>query len=221
MQPDAIRRGRPKGTGIDDSPQLQKIAELIAADPALKPTTAIKALGVTDPSVIRRLRDKFNAFAAGAAIDGDGVANAPLDHSPAPPRDAATPPRVVAAAVKDSAYARTQKAPAVESRVTAAPETTATSKSTVADVPSASGSPAASARRPASLAAAPNDLMALWLGIGIQAFSTMVATQAALADTVMRSPMVSLALRQQIAFNEMAFALDPHRTAIAFGGRRD
>ena len=53
------RYGRPKGTGVDDSRQLESLAALLAANPALKPTTAIRSLGVEDPSVIRRLRDKF------------------------------------------------------------------------------------------------------------------------------------------------------------------
>src|SRR5918992_1384523 len=53
-------RGRPKGSGKDDWSRLQQVAALIAANPALKPTTAIKRIGVTDPSVVRRLRDKFH-----------------------------------------------------------------------------------------------------------------------------------------------------------------
>ena len=52
-------RGRPKGSGIDDSARPPAIARLNAAQPHQKPTTAIKSLGITDPSVIRRLRDKF------------------------------------------------------------------------------------------------------------------------------------------------------------------
>ncbi len=54
------RRGRPKGTGIDDTGRLREIAAMIADDPELRPTTAIKNIGISDPSVIRRLRDKFN-----------------------------------------------------------------------------------------------------------------------------------------------------------------
>jgi len=54
-------RGRPKGTGIDDSQTLNEITEMIAADPDLKPTTAIKLLGISDPSTIRRLRDKYKS----------------------------------------------------------------------------------------------------------------------------------------------------------------
>ena len=54
-----VRYGRPKGSGLDDRQQLETIAALLAANPKLKPTTAIRSLGVDDPSTIRRLRDKF------------------------------------------------------------------------------------------------------------------------------------------------------------------
>lgn len=62
MSTKKTRRGRPKGTGIDDSASLIRIAALIAGHPDLKPTTAIRHLGITEPSVIRRLRDKFKVF---------------------------------------------------------------------------------------------------------------------------------------------------------------
>jgi hypothetical protein len=55
------KRGRPKGTGINDHEMLLKIAALLAADPAKKRTTAIKEIGVTNASVVRRLRDKYQA----------------------------------------------------------------------------------------------------------------------------------------------------------------
>ena len=64
MLQDKSRRGRPKGSGIDDRTRLEAIAELLAADPSLKPTTAIKSIGITDPSAIRRLRDKFHEFSS-------------------------------------------------------------------------------------------------------------------------------------------------------------
>ncbi len=60
------QRGRPKGSGIDDSQWIGAIANMIAENPDLKPTTAIKALGIENPSVIRRLRDKYRAQ------EGDG-----------------------------------------------------------------------------------------------------------------------------------------------------
>jgi len=63
------RYGRPKGSGVDDSRHLQSLAALLAANPALKPTTAIRSLGVENPSVIRRLRDKFHADQARLMAD--------------------------------------------------------------------------------------------------------------------------------------------------------
>ena len=54
------RYGRPRGTGLDDTAQLESLAALLAANPALKPTTALRSLGVENPSAIRRLRDKFH-----------------------------------------------------------------------------------------------------------------------------------------------------------------
>lgn len=59
-------RGRPKGTGIDDSAMLAAIDGQIAANPEMRPTTAIKSLGVEDPSAIRRLRDKYKCLKNGA-----------------------------------------------------------------------------------------------------------------------------------------------------------
>lgn len=53
------RRGRPKGSGIDDSRLLREIAAMLSEDPELRPTTAIRNMGISDPSTIRRLRDKF------------------------------------------------------------------------------------------------------------------------------------------------------------------
>ncbi|MEO1207482.1 MAG: hypothetical protein AAFV45_14240 [Pseudomonadota bacterium] len=56
------KRGRPKGSGINDAAILQDIASLIATNTDMKPTTAIKALGYSDPSTIRRLRDKYKSW---------------------------------------------------------------------------------------------------------------------------------------------------------------
>jgi|GEM_PF-6338908 len=53
------RRGRPRGTGIDDSLRLLEIRRFHESHPHLKPTTVIKALGYRDQSTIRRLRDKY------------------------------------------------------------------------------------------------------------------------------------------------------------------
>ena len=56
------KRGRPIGTGIDDSDRIARLAELLRVQPEMKPTTAIRVMGFSDPSTIRRLRDKYKAF---------------------------------------------------------------------------------------------------------------------------------------------------------------
>ena len=45
MQTASARYGRPKGTGLDDRKRLESIAAALVADPKLRPTTAIRALG--------------------------------------------------------------------------------------------------------------------------------------------------------------------------------
>ena len=46
-------RGRPVGSGIDDRQRLAQIAQLLTSNPEMKPTTAIKAIGIVDPSARR------------------------------------------------------------------------------------------------------------------------------------------------------------------------
>ncbi len=70
-------RGRPKGSGVDDKSRLEAVTKLLNANPDMRPTTAIKAIGIDDPSAIRRLRDKYTArqqTAAPAATRQQAVA---------------------------------------------------------------------------------------------------------------------------------------------------
>jgi hypothetical protein len=64
-----VRRGRPKGTGIDDSDRMARLDELLRIHPELKPTTAIRLMGFSDPSAIRRLRDKYKVFALKTRVE--------------------------------------------------------------------------------------------------------------------------------------------------------
>lgn len=55
-------RGRPVGTGLDDSPTLRKVADMILANPLLRPTTAIRsAFDKPGTPNIRRLQVKWKA----------------------------------------------------------------------------------------------------------------------------------------------------------------
>lgn len=110
MSLQAPRRGRPKGSGIDDQKFLEKMAAMIAENPELKPTTAIKSLGVTDPSAVRRLRDKFHVFAAD------------LRNAAAKPA-AATASRVVTASVEDNGYSLSELPRAVSPKAAPSPST--------------------------------------------------------------------------------------------------
>ena len=97
----SARYGRPKGTGVDDSRQLESLAALLAANPALKPTTAIRSLGVEDPSVIRRLRDKFRMDQARLMADARrSVRTNPRAHARPGPRSQLAPPARRACAPK-------------------------------------------------------------------------------------------------------------------------
>jgi hypothetical protein len=64
-----IRRGRPKGTGIDDNDRIARLDELLRVHPEMRPTTAIRLMGYSNPSAIRRLRDKYKVFTLRTRIE--------------------------------------------------------------------------------------------------------------------------------------------------------
>jgi hypothetical protein len=69
MSEPKARRGRPKGTGIDDSHRLHELDRVIKNNPGIRPTTAIRELlGIGNPSTIRRLRDKYKQARMHAAL---------------------------------------------------------------------------------------------------------------------------------------------------------
>ena len=62
------KRGRPTGSGINDRIWLREIGHLVRIKPAIKPTAAIKSLGINDPSTIRRLRDKHKRMTSHGGV---------------------------------------------------------------------------------------------------------------------------------------------------------
>lgn len=275
-------RGRPKGSGINDSDRLADIARLIDADPELKPTTAIKALGISDPSVIRRLRDKYNerhprleaARQAEAGAD-PAVAN---DTNAAAPETIPVPTRAAAGRSQSGRSHAMAASSRPAARRTAAPSATGKSKKTSPGNGNVAGAAAAaprsvsettvSGKADASLSSEPDhrpvvqkrvapaleakpvpaelkeeatrspsldadrqrhaadnraasggtaraiprrneELMVSLFGFGIAAASSALAAQVSFAETIVRNSYVSLALRQQVAFNEWALQLTP------------
>lgn len=54
------RRGRPRGTGIDDTPTLAEVADILLASPGMRPTTAMKrAVRGVEATQLRRLQEKW------------------------------------------------------------------------------------------------------------------------------------------------------------------
>lgn len=81
-------RGRPPGTGLDDSPTLRKIADLFAADQAMKVTRAIKrVLEQPSETTVRRLQGKWKEQGARYLAD----ARARRAAVPATPRRVSSP----------------------------------------------------------------------------------------------------------------------------------
>ncbi len=120
-------RGRPKGTGINDVELLARIAEIIVDNPDIKRTTAIKLIGIDNPSIVRRLRDKF-------AVDADKYINevkasraaktaAAETASKGRKRAAKAAPVAAPAPVAATVAAPAAVKPAVASKPTAAPAT--------------------------------------------------------------------------------------------------
>ncbi len=63
------QRGRPRGSGKDDSAPLAKVADMMVHNPSLKPTTAMRRVlrdcdhrgEATDPTLLRRWQGKWKA----------------------------------------------------------------------------------------------------------------------------------------------------------------
>lgn len=196
MSGEKARRGRPKGSGIDDRVRLREIAALLAANPDLRPTTAIKTMGVTDPSVIRRLRDKYHQISTELMAE---LRPAPAVSNPNP-----TPP----CSMIPNAVERPHRSIAAS----AAPPMKRTLSLARRTPPDASDRPetdTAEVRQlPARAGYTDGSLwFASWYGFGLRAASTAVETQLAMMQQVARLPYVTFGLRQQLAVGEMTLAL--------------
>lgn len=241
MSETRTRRGRPKGSGIDDRQRLDAIARLIGANPALKPTTAIRSLGVSDPSVIRRLRDKFNAVRADLVHDLETAAAAPTPMATQKRGSTARsrPTREKLPAGANCAHA--PKGSRAESRtprprsIAAAAQTSSTRIAAVGSAAALPGSALPPSIRPAARAASapssqrahdndddsdnhpaqpamPAEAIEMLMKIfsaGVAATNTLMAANTTMTNQFLRSPYMSLALRQQLAFSEWAVGFVP------------
>jgi hypothetical protein len=183
-------RGRPKGSGKDDWSRLQQIAALIAANPALKPTTAIKRIGVTDPSVIRRLRDKFH-LAEDELLTTlrRARASTPARQTPTRRSDAPGPGALTSAPAPTKKDQSDQTARMV-SPTTSQPPVTA----------------------PAKTSPAPFGSFADLMGFSVRAAAVAVEQHYTLCQYALRSPPIEAFVRQQLLLTELLFtATAPRR----------
>ncbi len=203
------RRGRPKGSGIDDRARLASIAALLVAEPGLKPTTAIKRIGVSDPSVIRRLRDKFHA--ARAELMAELRASSQPAAAKAPRPRAAHDVETRVESASPSISPKVQPPTAAVCASVEEPKCVMQSEPIEA-APAHKPAAATGARVPSQRKAEPprHELEA-WLstmcGLSFQAASQAFETQLTLLAQFVRLPQVAMMMRQQVALNDYALAI--------------
>lgn len=195
------QRGRPKGTGLDDRARLEAIAALIAANPQLKPTTAIRSLGVTDPSTIRRLRDKFHAARDTLMKDR------PNERRSLPPPAA----DIMHAGAAGERSPSSGGAGAVQSHAPVMAIGTRPARRTprVRDKRGKRQAPAAlnmAVHEPVHKGLKSADVIACWWGVGLSMANATLDAQFALFQQLMGLPQVGIAVDHQLALGEFAIA---------------
>lgn len=181
------QRGRPKGSGIDDTTILHDVAHLMAADPQLKPTTAIKAAGITDPSAIRRLREKLRQ------PDRESVAAAAIESMPVP-----RPAMACSSRGTQERLSHPAQGCGAGREMRASDEMALTHD-----------------RAPQPPRSDSRDMLVAWMSLGIAAFNAALQAQQVATEQLMRLPPVYSLMRQQVALNELAIALCAPRRAAA------
>jgi hypothetical protein len=164
---------------------------MLSADPDLKPTTAIKAIGISDPSTIRRLRDKLRGTGADRedAIGSSGQFE----------RDAGSAASMLGDEITAAeCFVRTLSGSGE------APETRA-------EAPEREG--AAFAPREGRREAAVS-WFAAWCGLGLQAISTTVEAQMAVLESFLSVPQIASAIRHHALLNEQVMAFYSHGTDV-------
>lgn len=201
------RRGRPKGTGIDDRPRLREIAAVIARQPEIRPTTAIRLLGENDPSVIRRLRDKFHAM--------QGELMTEVRRAAAEPKSFLKPAGELAPEQEALAHEITQLADATASKIASIADTSQPklhlastelpeqpAKPLRRPSPSAMAAQAASAGAMAAVGEHGENAYDAFIGLTIEATVSALEQQMRIYEQALRIPTVAMMVRNHIAVSE-------------------
>jgi hypothetical protein len=205
------KRGRPPGTGKNDTDRLMKIAALMAADPALKPTTAIKQIGETDPSTIRRLRDKYNEQNALRMTETSVSLGAPrvTRHTTALSNTASVPGSTPAPVVQQPTVVAASKsvAPTITPLVPVAPPAPTVDAAEV-------GIDFEPLFKPAPVQD-PFMVLGKWFGNGIETAAVLFEQQMMFAQTMLKATPVKAMWRQQIVATEYLLMLSGPGQRIA------
>lgn len=197
------RRGRPKGSGINDTARLQDIAARIGAQPNLKPTTAIKAMGITDPSSIRRLRDKYKKFT---------TAQRSLKKATPGPRSLDSINRSTGHEMGATAALAIAKDP------TRFQDSTPTVDEPVRnETSSPSGYQQSSRSAMETPPPLDNEWVASWCSSNLVAMADVMNAQVTVTRSLLSVPYIAMAVRQQLALNAFALSILPpdfHRRTL-------
>ena len=211
MTPNKTSRGRPKGTGLNDAAQLRAIAGLMATNPDLKPTTAIKTLGITDPSAIRRLRDKYSAN--GSQLIAEIAPQLAFCEQNACEKETKTQNPSPAPVIVATATISAPEAPRATARVLPLAGARVERKSapvSAPDVPplrTASIETLPRARRPSLIPSPSETGLPNWLGMGLSMYVLSVEAQFALVGTLFQWPPIASVMKSHVAFTELAVAM--------------
>ena len=214
MTPIKTGRGRPKGTGLNDAAQLRAIAGLMTSHPDLKPTTAIRQLGIQDPSAIRRLRDKYHACEAQLIAELRSGAPNPAARSVAL---AAQPPAPAPAAIEATAAAALQPVAYSSKNATRVVALSAVngsrkSKRMPAEAPTPEAiatvdQPPVKQRRPNLIKPPSETDLPNWMGVGLSLYVLSMEAQFAVIGTIFEwAPLASI-VRSHVAVTEFAVAI--------------
>jgi hypothetical protein len=236
-EPAQAKRGRPPGTGKNDTDRLRKIAELMAADPALKPTTAIKLIGETDPSAIRRLRDKFHE--AQPALMADLGVPVGLIAAAAAPRGAEASQRAAPLArttqkrtapievpVAEPVMAVAALAPAIAPVAPVIPTARPVFATPAPTAPTDATAPEPASKLDLEALFRPAPVQDPYLGFGslfgngMQTAAVLFEHQMAMAQSVMKAAPMKLLWRQQIVATEYLLLLTSAGQRIGTGAQQ-
>ncbi len=222
----SISNTRKPGSTIDDSDRLAKIASLLASQPTLSLSDAIKSIGITDRASLRRLRGKYNRSSTSNGVIATRESGSRSSGSRSSASNTMGKNRQAAMALRASGTAKTKRSPNHSKSVsqpstngTAVPSdknqaTSAAASADPGDSQSQTNKSTASSSRvsPFGPVSPYGMTMPPWLRIGMDLSAVAMHTQVQFYQQMMRmGPMTNLVKQQADMFKAMSGSY-PKRT---------